>query len=299
MTLVVIDFDNSKSIDPAHQRGRDVSLIQSLHLPSFMRVSGGVSARFAIGHRGTRIADLHETGGFRFRFPAKDSETCEAVLINTGGGMTGGDRLSLDVTLDEGADLVLTTQAAEKIYRSTGQDTILETNLRVERNSTLAFIPQETILFSGARVRRSLTADIHADAEFIAAESVVFGRSAMGETMGEGLFRDRWRIRRSGRLVFAEDVRLAGSIHSILSQPAVAKGAQAVATVVMISKQAEARLEPARELLAEFQSEAGISAWNGMLVLRMLSVNASLLRVDLARYLEWLRGTSLPRVWQC
>jgi urease accessory protein len=269
------------------------------HLPQFIRASGGVSASFALGHRGTRIADLHETGGFRFRFPTKDTHTCEAVLINTGGGMTGGDKLALDITVDEGADVVLTTQAAEKIYRSTGSDTILETNVKLERNTTLAFIPQETILFSGAHVKRSLSVDLHPDSEFIAAESVVFGRAAMGEVLGQGLFKDRWRIRRDGKLIFAEDVKLNDSISDLLMQPAIANGAKACATVVMVSNQAEARIEAARELLTDFKSETGVSAWNGMLVLRILSTDASLLRTDLSHYLEWLRGTNLPRVWQC
>jgi urease accessory protein len=274
-------------------------------IPQFIRASGGVSASFALGHRGTRILDLHETGGFRFRFPTKDTHTCEAVLINTGGGMTGGDSLTLDITVNEGADVVLTTQAAEKIYRSEGTDTILETHIKAERNTTLAFVPQETILFSGAQVKRSLNVNLHTDAEFIAAESVVFGRSAMGEVLGQGAFKDRWRIRRDGKLIFAEDVKLNGSISDLLLQSAIANGAKACATVVMVSKQAEQRIEAARELLTGFKSEAdscseaGISAWNGMLVLRILSKDASLLRTDLSRYLEWLRGTTLPIVWQC
>jgi urease accessory protein len=269
------------------------------HLPQFIRASGGVTASFALAHRGTRIADLHETGGFRFRFPTKDTHTCEAVLINTGGGMTGGDQLTLYITAQEGADVVITTQAAEKIYRSQGADTVLETHIKAERNTTLAFIPQETILFSSAHVKRSLNVDLHSSSEFIAAESVVFGRAAMGEVLGQGSFKDRWRIRRDGKLIFAEDVKLCGSISDQLSQSAIASGAKACATVIMVSNQAEARIEAARELLADFCSEAGVSAWNGMLVLRILSPDASLLRTDLSRYLEWLRGTALPRVWQC
>ena len=277
----------------------DLPNLQETRLPGYIRADGGVSARFAVGHRGTRIADLTERGGFRFRFPAKESGTCEAVLINTGGGMTGGDRLKLDIHADCGADVVVTTQAAEKIYRSLGQATELDTALTLDEGSALDWLPQETILFSDARVERRLDVIMAADARLIAAESVVFGRTAMGETMARGAFRDRWRIRRAGELIFAEDVKLDGALHDILQRRAIADGARAAATVLMVARGVENRLDAMRAMLAGTQSECAAASWNDMMLVRFLSKDAARMRIDLAACLSFLRDAPLPRVWQC
>ncbi len=242
---------------------------------------------------------MREQGGFRLKFPAKDSETCEAVLVNTGGGMTGGDVLDLRLVADKNTHTVFTTQAAEKIYRSQGNETRLATTLELADKCHFAFLPQETILFSGARVHRSLEVQMAADATLIAAESVVLGRAASGESLDDGAFRDRWRIRRNGKLIFAEDVRLEGLLNLVLQRKAVANGAGAIATLVMISPEAESLLEPARDMLQSLVVECGVSAWNGMLVMRMLGQEAQTLRRDLASFLVWLRAVPLPRVWQC
>ena len=123
-----------------------LSLSEPRH-PGHLRAQGTVSARFAIGHRGTRIADLYETGGFRLKFPFKNSDTAEAILVNTGGGMTGGDTLNVDITAEAATRAVVTTQSAEKIYRSSGATAQLRTHIALEADCTFAWVPQETILF--------------------------------------------------------------------------------------------------------------------------------------------------------
>ena len=234
-----------------------------------IRVTGAVEARFAIGHRGTRIADLSETGGFRLKFPEQERDECEAVLVNTGGGLTGGDRFQLDVTAKKAATLLITTQSAEKIYRSSGPETTLDTRLTLAEGASLAFLPQETILFSGARLRRVLAVDMAEDARLLAAESVIFGRSAMGEVLASGSFRDRWRIRRDGKLIFAEDVRLDGSMHETLKRKAIGDGARAIATILYAAPEAEARLDAIRDHLSAAQCETGAGAFPGLLIVRI------------------------------
>jgi urease accessory protein len=137
-----------------------------------------------------------------------------------------------------------------------------------------------------------------ADAALLVAESVVFGRAARGEVVDRGSFRDRWRIRRQNRLVFAEDVRLEGPIASALARPAVAEGGRALATCLLVAPDAEARLEEGRAALAGATSECGATAYDGMLLARFLSPDPQALRADLIRYAEALRGP-LPRSWQC
>lgn len=267
-------------------------------LPAYVRAHGGVRLRF--GHVGgrTQRLELAESGGYRARFPTRFDTACEAVLINTGGGMAGGDRMAVDMVADAGSDAEIATQAAEKIYRSQGADTLIETRLTVGEGASLAWLPQECILFSGARLSRSLAIDLAADARLVACESTVFGRTAMGEAVTRGSLRERWRIRRAGRLVFADDVRLDGAIADRLARSAIAAGARASATVVAIEPGIAGRLEAIRSLLSEEpEVEAGAGVLGELLVTRLLSPDAAALRRSLVTLLGHLTGRALPRTW--
>ena len=266
-------------------------------VPESVRSRGGVRLLIGATPQGPKPLRVAESGGYRVRFPRAD--VCEGVLINTGGGLTGGDRMSLDAVVTAGASAVLTTQAAEKIYRSDGPDAEVAIGLTLGSVTRLDWLPQEQILFDGARLRRSLDIHMAVDASLTLAESVVFGRLAMGEAMEHGSYRDRWRIIRDGRLILAEEVRLAGPVEAILARRALANGARALATVLHVAPDAEARRDAARAMLGDARSECGLSAWNGMLIARFLSPDPHVLRLDLARFLERFRGRAMPRSWQC
>ena len=269
-------------------------------LPAYVRAAGGVALRFGrVGAQTLRL-DLSESGGYRARFPTTFDETCEAVLINTGGGMAGGDAMSVTVDLGPGSDAVVTSQAAEKIYRSQGADTRIDTSLSVAAGAALAWLPQESILFSGARLNRRLAVDLAADARLVACESVFFGRSAMGESMQRGALRDRWRIRREGRLVVAEDVRLEGAIAETLGRSAIGAGARAAATILVAGGDLADRLEQVRALAEEAQAgtvELGAGLVGDLLIVRLLSPDAQALRRVLVTLLRHLTGRALPRTW--
>ncbi len=269
-------------------------------LPAYVRAAGGVRLRFGPVGGVTRRLRLAESGGYRARFPTTFDARCEAVLINTGGGMAGGDAMSVEAVLAPGSDVVITTQAAEKIYRSQRDETRVETTLTVGAGAALAWLPQESILFSGARLARSLAIELAPDARLVACESVVFGRTAMAEIVTRGSLRDRWRIRRGGRLVFADEMRLEGAVAATLARPAVAAGACAVATVIVAGFDRGATLEQVRALLGS-DAGAGVEAGAGivadLLVVRLLSGDAQALRRSLVTLLGHLTGRALPRTW--
>lgn len=268
-------------------------------LPAYVRADGGVRLRFGrVGARTHRL-ELAESGGYRARFPTTFDASCEAVLINTGGGMAGGDTMRVAAVLEAGSDAVITSQAAEKIYRSQGTETRIETALTLKAGASLAWLPQESILFSGARLARNLTIDLAADARLVACESVFFGRSAMGEAMLRGSLRDRWRIRREGRLVFADDLRLEGAVAESLARPAIAAGARASATLVAVGPEHLAKLDDLRGLLADAlpDVEAGAGIVSDLLVVRLLSRDAQALRRALVTLLGHVTGRALPRTW--
>jgi urease accessory protein len=274
--------------------------LASSAIPSFVRAQGRVDLRFGHGPAGSQVLDWSETGGFRARFPTTFDDRSEAVLINTGGGMTGGDTLTQNITVGTNANVLVTTQAAEKIYRSDGEPTRIDTRLTLETGASLAFVPQETILFSGAHLVRTLHADMPSDATLTACESVFFGRAAMGEILAGGAFRDQWRLKISGRLVFAEDIRLEGLLNIELARKAVANGARAMTTLVQAGPLAPSQLESIRERLHplhERSVEAGAGLINGVLVVRLLAMEAQSLRRELVTLLEHLLGRALPRTW--
>ena len=194
----------------------------------------------------TRRRQLHESGSLRVRFPSPEAEGLSAVFVNTAGGIAGGDRFDIDIAVGEGSSLAVTTAAAEKVYRAQGPAAEVNIALKAAAGAHLSWLPQETILFDRARVSRRIDIDLAEGASLLLCEIVVFGRSAMGERMLQGEFVDRWRLRRGGRLVFAETVRLDGDIGEKLTRPAVAKGGVAIGTALIVPGD-EALVERIRE----------------------------------------------------
>ena len=244
----------------------------------------------------TRRGSLHESGSLRVRFPSPEAEGLSAVFVNAAGGVAGGDRFDIDITAGEGARLTLTTAAAEKIYRATDRPAELAISLKLAAGAELAWLPQETILFDCAKVSRRIDIDLAESASLLLCEMVVFGRTAMGERMRQGSFVDRWRVRRGGRLVYAETVRLTGDIGEKLEQPAIGKAAAAVATALIVPGD-QALVERIREGADNFGGEVGISAWNGFAMARFCAQDAARLRADMVAVLSRVGGPPLPRLW--
>jgi urease accessory protein len=259
------------------------------------RASGSISFMVKSVSGKTRRARVHEAGSLRMRCPGAPAAELEAVVINTAGGIAGGDRFDLDIAAGEGTRLVVTTAAAEKVYRTLGPDSGVGVKLDVAAGATLAWLPQETILFDRARLSRTIDVSLAPDARLFLAEAIVFGRSGMGEVVEEGTFTDRWRVRRGGRLIYAESVRLDGAVAQRLAAPAVANGGVAVATVLIVPGE-EAAVQAVRALQDQFAGEVGASAWNGIAAVRLCAPDGAALRHDLVHVMTAMRG-ALPRLW--
>jgi len=244
----------------------------------------------------TRRRHLHESGSLRVRFPSPEAKGLSAVFVNTAGGVAGGDRFGIEIATGEGSRLTVTTAAAEKVYRAEGPPAQLDISLKAAAGAHLSWLPQETILFDRARVSRQIDIDLADSASLLLCEIVVFGRAAMGERMLAGEFVDRWRLRRGGRLVFAENIRLDGNIGEKLRQPAVARGGVAIGTALIVPGD-EALVERIREFSASFGGEVGISSWNGFAMARFCAQDAARLRADMMAVLGRASGEALPRLW--
>ena len=254
-------------------------------------LQGSIRASYdAIGGR-TFASRVYEHGSLRLRHPR--GEACRGVLINTGGGVVGGDRLAIDLALGPHAAVTLTTTAAEKIYRSDGAISTMRTKLELGPHSVLTWLPQETILFDRARFRRSLEIELEASASLFAAEMVVFGRTAHGERDIQGCFRDSWRVRRGGRLIYADETCIEGPISAVLAGSAVANGARAVAAVLIASPDAPHVLDGVRAAIslryddvAEDRIEGAATLRDGFILARLLAGSPERLRSVVAAVLR-------------
>jgi urease accessory protein len=265
--------------------------------PRLQRSEGAARIAFKFERGGTQLDRLFQSGAAKVRLPLVEAgEPPQAVMINTAGGLTGGDRMSADVTLGPHCRAIIASQACEKIYRASSGNAEIVTSLSVGEAARLDWLPQETILFDGARLTRRLDADLAPGAELLLVEATIFGRSARGESVRSGLFTDRWRIRRDGRLLFADDLRFDWTDTALLSRPAVLGGATAMATILFVTEEPARHLTALREVVGK---SGGVSAWNGKLLVRIAAETGVALRHTLIPALRVLRdGAGLPKFWR-
>ena len=248
----------------------------------------------SVGHVHVRMerdgpAIMREAGSAKCRLPRG---TNEAILINTSGGLAGGDSVFIKAEVGDGAALTLTTQSAERVYRTLGPAAEVHVSLSVGGNAKLLWLPQETIVFDNSALSRSLEVDVAEGASFLAIDSLVFGRTEMGEQAHNISIVDRWNVRRQGKLVHVEALNLGPRLPTA---DACLAGNFAMATLVMISPHVDVLVERVREVL---DSTDGASAWNGKLVARLLAKDGFHLRKTLIQVLDVCVGReSLPKCW--
>lgn len=263
------------------------------------RVAGLGRLDAAVTAGRTRVARLREEGAAKIRMPASRGDPLEAVLINTAGGMTGGDRLRWELRAASGSALIATTQACEKAYRAGDGHAEVAVALTAGEGARLAWLPQETILFDRSALHRRLDVDLAEDARALIMEAVVFGRSAMGESVTCGLFRDDWRVRVGRSLVHAEAFQIGPDIAGTLSRKAALSGRIAMATILLVSPDAEKFVASARRIVGD---AGGVSHWNvgpsGKLLARLLAGDGYALRQRLVPLIRLLNDdAALPKVW--
>ncbi|MBW4024580.1 MAG: urease accessory protein UreD [Proteobacteria bacterium] len=290
-------------MDSAHLLGGQHAATQHRPQRAFGRLRVGFERRGSV----TALAVLRQEGCLKARHPRPEpGATAETVLLNTSGGITGGDDLAIAIAAGAGTRLVVTTQAAERLYRATAGSppATLRTNLKAGPDASLDWLPQETILFDACRLDRSLTVDLAGSARFVGLESLLFGRQASGEALRRAFLADRIVIRHGGRLILHDATRIDGDAEALLARAGTFGDARAMATIVGVSPDVEAMVAPLRATLGpgtlpESGVEAGVSAWNGLVLARILATDGARLRHAVTAALGILRGADpLPRVWR-
>jgi len=263
--------------------------------------SGGV-LRLELKRRGdaTVLDRLYQSGCLKARLFRPEPRHCaEAVVLNTSGGLVGGDRLFHDIRWGPATHAAVTTPACERLYRAASCTATVQTALSVAEGASAEWLPQETIVFDRAMVKRDLQVRLAVGATFTGIESVVLGRAEMGEAVQRVWLRDGWRIWRGDRLIYADAFNLGGDASELLARAPTLRGHLAFANLLHVGPRAEAELQRVRDSLANSGCVCGASAWNGMLSVRLVARGGAALRQAVAQALGIIRGNlALPRVWQ-
>jgi urease accessory protein len=229
----------------------------------------------------------------------------EAVLINTAGGVAGGDRLDTAVTALADAHITLTSQAAERIYRALDEPSRISTTLIVANSAKLSWCPQETLVFNRARMKRQTRIAVSSGAELLALEWIVLGRAAHGETVVSGEVIDSWRVEKDGRLVWADCLRITDDVFPHVGRNALLADCSAVATLVYFGTDLEKRLECLRDWAASLTCDAAATMVGGLIVVRFAAPVAYTLRAGLCSVLQQFNHAfgpgpfRVPKMWSC
>ncbi|MCF1708470.1 urease accessory protein UreD [Tabrizicola sp. J26] len=263
--------------------------------PRLQRAAG--LARVGLGQRDGQavLADLHQSGCAKAFLPRIHGPVPEVVFLNTAGGLTGGDRVGFSLSVAAGTRAVGTTQTAERAYASAGGVARMSVDLAVGQGAALDWLPQETILFDRAALERRTTVALASEARLVMCEMIGLGRAAMGETVRRLWLNDRREVRRDGKQVLVEPLRLADQ--TLAAGPAALGEARAFATVAMVARGAEDAVDPLRRLAPEGVDWA-VSGWDGKCLVRVMGPDLRPVKRAVAQVLERLRGKALPRVWQ-
>lgn len=267
-------------------------------IPTLQRARGllNISTQKAY-QTNTRLKNLRQEGSYRASFPGHSKGNIETVIINTAGGVTSGDKFTTTITAHENSQISITTQAAERIYRA--RDTLvgeIQTSLCLQKNAQLYWLPQETIIFDGARLKRRLDVDLHSSAKFLMVEPLVFGREASGEKLLSGMLDDRVSISSNGQPIYIDRIKLKDNITDQLMRPALANNSHAVVSIVLVKPNAKLLLEPVRTLLPQ---KAGASLLNdNILVVRMLTQDSYEMRTATFPILTLLTHNTVPKNWR-
>ena len=267
-------------------------------IPTLQRARGLLNISTQKTHQtNTRLKNLRQEGSYRASFPRHSKGNIETVIINTAGGVTSGDKFTTTITAHESSQISITTQAAERIYRA--RDTLvgeIQTSLCLQKNAQLYWLPQETILFDGARLKRRLDVDLHSSAKFLMVEPLVFGREASGEKLLSGMLDDRVSISSNGQPIYIDRIKLKDNITDQLMRPALANNSRAVVSIVLVKPNAKLLLEPVRALLPQ---KAGASLLNdNILVVRMLAQDSYEMRTATFPILTLLTHNTVPKNWR-
>lgn len=276
-------------------------------LAPLQRATGTAEVSFRQRDGKTVLDDLYQEGSAKVRLArAEPGRLTEAVLINTSGGLTDGDKYSARIGWGKDTTAIVTTQASERLYKTREGHAAIVSNLEIAEGACALWLPQETIMFDGGAYERKTLIDMPSSATLLAIESTMFGRKAMGEVVEDGWLREQWQVRIDGRLVFVDAFELGGAINQSLGRRAIANGARAVSTIVFAGRDVDVMRDSVNGIVESKQGLGRASDLGGLMVARLFAQDSQSLRLltvpildELLRHATQAKGQAslLPRVW--
>ena len=269
--------------------------------------TGGTTHLARRAHRGPLVVQRP--------FRPEGPTVCHVYLLHPPGGLVGGDELTVDVEVDAGAHALVTTPAAGKIYRTTGAEVRQTQRLRVAESGTLEWLPQEAIVYDGARATLETRVELAGDARFIGIDAVCFGLPARRAPFERGRCRQAFELHRDGRPLLVErGCYDAGPADGVMSARWGLGGASVLAFLVAAPAPAAEAVDGVRALAAAATAATTTTTGGDIgavtvvgdgdaLVARYLGRDAERARTFLHEAWRLVRPTLLgraavpPRVW--
>ncbi len=302
-------LDVTSPPDLKHDANPFVSPEPSAGYPSdkdLQRAEGSCRIVLSGSERGTRVMDVFQRSPIRVLFPrANGAAIEEAVLVNTAGGIAGGDRLESCVTALPNASIAVTSQAAEKVYRALNEPARIATKLKASEGAKLAWLPQETIVFNRARISRETQVELASGAQLLALEWLLLGRAAHGEEMIGGHISDSWRVKKDGRLIWADSFRATDEMFGHLHRKALISNYKVLATLIYFGPHLDTRLEFLRDIVPSLECHCAATSVAGLIVARFAAEVSSDLRLALRNFLQQFSRElgpgpfRVPKMWLC
>jgi urease accessory protein len=228
-------------------------------------------------------------------------DVCHSYVLHPPGGVVGGDRLQLAVTVESGAHALITTPASAKFYRSQGATAQQQQRLCVKDGAVLEYLPQDTILFDACQVSTTTRVDLTAAAKFAGWEILCQGRPASGEKFSHGQCRQAYEMYREGKPLVIERTHLQGNTQLQSAKWGLAN--YPVLGTMLVSDANAQLLEQARQIHVDCAALFSATLINGVLVCRYLGYQGIEARECFAQVWaairpQWIgREACRPRIW--
>ena len=260
----------------------------------FQRAHGNINVKI----NNNEINRFYQSGSAKVFYPKSPQEIKELVLVNTAGGLTSGDNFFYNIDIINKSKIFVTTQTAERVYKGINDNAEIKVTLSVDYTSDLFWIPQELILFNNCNLIRKIEVNLKSNSNFLLAESTIFGRTAMGEFLEKGFFKDNWKIYLNEKLIHAEALSLTGNIKDKLSSIASTDNGVAICNIFISGKKFLSK----EDLLIKTLKNSEIilsshSKWNDKMLIRIISKDAFELKLIKKKLISYLSDKNLPKVW--
>ena len=244
------------------------------------------------------INRFYQSGSAKVFYPKSPQQIKELVLVNTAGGLTNGDNFCYNLEVINNSKIFVTTQTAERVYKAIKDNAEIKVALSVDDTSDLFWIPQELILFNNCSINRKIHVDLKSNSNFVLAESTIFGRTAMGETLEKGFFNDNWKINLNGKLIHAEALSLSDNIKDKLSSIACTQNGVAICNIFIYGENLLSKENTLTNALKNSETIlSSHSKWNDKILIRIVSKNAAELELIKKKIISYLSENNLPKVW--